>query len=353
MLPEGKTKVTGRAFAPGSSELIEAELVCRPNSPELFLLNSADRSILTRSPRAQAELGSVVGSGPVNVTLSGGWLFQTEDHDVTALMDESFSSRTLRSWEAVRPRLLIAVAATAFCVWLLWKYGLDILASLAVAATPPGLTSAMDVATMQTIDTTLADETQLSAPLQAKVQTIFKTLVDALPPEEQPGFTLQFRKFPESLGPNAFALPGGTLVMTDALVDQFQEDPDALAGVLGHEIGHKVEAHGLRQLYRSLSVYFLVALIAGDTGPILEDFLFEGQLLLQLSHSRAHERSADDFGLALMRNAGYDPKGLKRFFATLEDLAPDSETDSEWLSTHPLNKDRIDRIDAFIEENRY
>ena len=126
-----------------------------------------------------------------------------------------------------------------------------------------------------------------------------------------------------------------------------------LAGVLGHEIGHKVEAHGLRQLYRSLSVYFLVAVIAGDTGPILEDFLFEGQLLLQLSYSRQHERSADEFGLTLMRNTGYDPQGLKRFFAAIEALAPDSEVDSEWLSTHPLNKDRIDRIDMYIEENRH
>ncbi|WP_161599834.1 M48 family metalloprotease [Roseibium sediminis] len=70
-------------------------------------------------------------------------------------------------------------------------------------------------------------------------------------------------------------------------------------------------------------------------------------------HRRNRNHSADNFGFALMSNAGYDPKGLKRFFATLEDLAPDSETDSEWLSIHPLNKDRIDRSDAFIEENRY
>ncbi|EFO30628.1 peptidase M48 Ste24p [Roseibium sp. TrichSKD4] len=349
MRSNGKTKIRGRAFKPGSSEMFEAELVCWINSSEVLLLREDDRTLLTRCPANAIDLGHVVGSGPVNVTLADGWLFQTDDHDITILLNESGLSRNLRSWEALRPRLVSVVLTTIVCTWLLWKYGLGILVSIAIALTPPPVINAMDYSAMQTLDRLLADETELSDKQQDKAQGIFLDLVRELPADQRDGFELHFRKFPEEFGPNAFALPGGTVVLTDALVNEFAKDDDAIAGVLGHEIGHKVEAHGMRQIYRSLSVYFLIALIAGDTGPLLEEFLLEGQLLLQLSFSRDHERAADDFGLTLMSKAGYDPEGLKRFFAALEKY----DGDSDWYSTHPLSKDRVDSIENFIESGEY
>ena len=124
------------------------------------------------------------------------------------------------------------------------------------------------------------------------------------------------------------------------------DNEDVIAGVLAHEIGHVVEDHGLRQLYRSVGFYVLVALIAGDTGPILEDVLLEGGVLLSLSYSREHERAADAFGLRLADRAGYDPAGLLKFFASLPDAR---DTQSGWMSTHPASGERVEAIEEYIE----
>jgi predicted Zn-dependent protease len=141
-------------------------------------------------------------------------------------------------------------------------------------------------------------------------------------------------------------LPGGTVVITDQLVRAFKGD-DVVAGVLAHELGHVTGDHGLRQLYRSLGVFVLISLLAGDTGPILEDLLLEGGVLLSLSHSRDHERAADSFGLSLASDAGFEPSGLLKFFESLPDA---EETRSGWMSTHPASGERTQAIRDFLED---
>ena len=159
---------------------------------------------------------------------------------------------------------------------------------------------------------------------------------------------LEFRAV-EAAGPNAFALPGGTIVLTDALVRGFA-DPHQQAGVLAHEIGHVLEEHALQRLYRALGLYFVIALLAGDTGPILEDLLLEGNVILSLAHSRAQERAADLFGLRLAARAGYDPAALVGFLGQLE--AAGKSGPPTWMSTHPPHDARIEEMLRAIEGSR-
>ena len=146
------------------------------------------------------------------------------------------------------------------------------------------------------------------------------------------------------VGTNAFALPGGTMVMTDELIREFPNE-DIIAGIIGHELGHVVEKHGLRRLYRSLGSYVLIALLAGDTGPMLKEILLEGNALLSLVYSRAQESAADGFGLTLSHRAGFDPAGLKVFF---EKLGTEINDQVHWISTHPSHANRIEAIEFHI-----
>jgi len=93
----------------------------------------------------------------------------------------------------------------------------------------------------------------------------------------------------------------------------------------------------------------MVALIAGDTGPVLEDILLEGGVLVSLSFSRQHEESADQFGLKLSDAAGYDPAGLLTFFQALPDA---DQTESSWNSTHPSSGERIGAIQLYLDSRR-
>ena len=346
-------QVEGRAYPRLSSRQVPAvlkhrtPLLSESKDPDDLFIDILDETgtVIGGAPLSQIEVDWPIGRQPRKLTLPDGTVFETDDHETIGQIVGTSAATELHKWEAFHPRLLGFVLACVVGVWIIYRYGLDILVAGAVALTPPPLVAQIDKGTMQVIDFQMAEETLLDTTDQARVEDIFANLLPHI--EEVPKgteFRLLFRNMP-GMGPNAFALPGGTVVMTDEFVTSFPEE-DVLAGVLGHEIGHVVERHGMRQLYRSLTIYILIAMMAGDTGPFLEEILLEGNVLLSLSHSRAHERSADKFGVALTARAGYDPAGLKVFF---DEISGRFGEPPRWLSTHPGSNERSADIDGYIE----
>lgn len=306
----------------------------------------------TRNSICSANLNELridppLGSAPRKLWFPDGTVFETEAHDAVETLTGETRGSLLHRYERFSPHLIAVIAACVLIGLIIWRFGLDLLVAAAIAATPVAVIEQIDVGTMETIDYTIAEPSGLSDADRARVLQIFDRLIGKLPADmqERHDFKLLFRDLP-GMGPNAFALPGGTMVMTDAFVEDFGT-PDIIASVLGHEIGHVVEEHGLQRLYRSLAIFVLITLLAGDVGPVLEDIVLEGQLLLSLSFDRDQERSADVFGMTLAHRANYDPSGLKTFFERLSEEYGDSTP--QWMSTHPSNADRIRAIETFVE----
>lgn len=339
----------GHAYAARSSHRQPARLLTREGGEDLLVdIQGEERAVIGSAYLADVKIDPPLGSAPRKLTLPDGTVFETFDYAGIQALTGHTRGALLHHYEGFNSRLIGVVAICLAAAWVLWRYGLDIMAAVAIAFTPPAVIEQIDKGSLQTIDFAMAEPSKLSAEKKREVERIYLKMVTMLPEDVQGkhSFDLLFRDMP-GMGPNAFALPGGTMVMTDAFVEQFPE-PDVLAGVLGHEIGHVVEEHGLKRLYRSLSLYLLVAFLAGDTGPILEDVILEGNVLLSLSFSRAQETSADEFGLTLSREAGFNPSGLKVFFEKLDEEYGDGEP-AQWMSTHPNSAERVQAIDAFID----
>ncbi len=340
------TTLKGQGYYPGSSRQFEAYLQLDEASGRWSFWNADDATMVLSCTQDQITLDNTAGSGPRHVHLPDNWLFLTTDPKLSMLAHEPVMSRLLRRMEQFHPRLITFVIATLGATWLVWKYGIGILVAIAVFLTPDVVRTSMNAGSLKSIDLFMAEPSTLETTQQDQQRRIFAKLAAQLPPSDQEHLALEFREMP-GLGPNALALPGGTIVLTDALVTAYGDDEDLIAGIIGHEMGHVIEDHSLKQLYRSLSVYVLIALIAGDVGPILEDLTLEGQLLLQLSFSREHERDADAFGVNLVSQAGYDPHGLARFFEEISEHDPDNS----WFSTHPNSTERQDAIERHIREH--
>jgi Zn-dependent protease with chaperone function len=139
---------------------------------------------------------------------------------------------------------------------------------------------------------------------------------------------------------NAFALPGGFIVVHSGLVAATQR-PEELAGVLAHEIEHVEQRHGLAALAKDLGWRLTWTLFSGDWGGGVA-----GEAALQLGSlkfSRDAERAADAAGLQRMHEAGIDPEGMADFFATLgrrEATGATGAAVAGFLSTHPLSEER-------------
>jgi predicted Zn-dependent protease len=148
---------------------------------------------------------------------------------------------------------------------------------------------------------------------------------------------------------NAFALPGGRIVVTEKLIDA-AETPEEIAGVLAHEMGHVHYRHAEAQMVRAMGIELLVKIVSGgDLGG------FAG-LLAILRYSRDSEREADAFAVDQLAKVAIDPVGLKRFFERVMKLEDDHgssggifDTVSDVMSTHPVTKERIDAISPLPE----
>lgn len=151
---------------------------------------------------------------------------------------------------------------------------------------------------------------------------------------------------------NAFALPGGPVVITRGLLANLKSESE-LAAVLAHELGHINARHHAKFLERQLGLSLAIGIgsvIAGDS-KIGQIALQAGQIgaqLLALKYSREQEIEADRLAIDYMRASGYDPHGLIRVFETLKSMERSSPP--EWLSTHPLTQNRIKIATQYISQ---
>jgi Zn-dependent protease with chaperone function len=251
-----------------------------------------------------------VGAIPRRLTFADGAVFETEDNaGIDRLLSERLaaSETFLSRLEVFHPRLIVIALIAIGLVYATVRYALPVLANVAAAVTPTPVIELIDRGALETIDRAFLEPSTMSQARKDEINAGFATLTPHADTGKI-GFDLMFRDG-GIIGPNAFALPGGTIIMTDQLVGLAGSD-DQIFGVLAHEIAHVEERHSLRQIYRSLGIAALIAMIGGDTGEIVEDVLAQGSLLLTLSYSRRFESQADARAVDLMKAVGRDPAAL-------------------------------------------
>jgi Zn-dependent protease with chaperone function len=141
----------------------------------------------------------------------------------------------------------------------------------------------------------------------------------------------------ESAIPNAFALPGGRIYLFDTLLRR-AENPDELAGVIAHELGHVRHRDHMRAMIQSGGTSFLVGLLFGDvTGAGAA--VFTTQALLTASYSREAEINADQFAIDVMHKLGRSPKPLGEFLFRI--TGSQSGKTIGILANHPMTEDRL------------
>lgn len=141
---------------------------------------------------------------------------------------------------------------------------------------------------------------------------------------------------------NAFAVPGGHIVVFTGLI-QAAGSAEEVAGVLAHEVQHVVQRHSLRAMAHDLGWRATLSLLFGGWGGGTVDGM--ARKLGGLQFGREQERAADIAGLAALKRAGIDPRGMITFF---EKLAK-KEGGVQLLSTHPTSDDRAAALKAEIE----
>lgn len=134
---------------------------------------------------------------------------------------------------------------------------------------------------------------------------------------------------------NAAALPGGHIIVFKPAITE--TSPEALAGVLAHEVAHVRRRHVTEALLRELGIGALIRLFAGNVGANAEQ-------IVSLSYTRSNEAQADSDAIAMLKQADISPKPTADLFVRLEKEVP--QFSAEFLDSHPLSSKRAAKFAA-------
>ncbi|MDB5828570.1 MAG: hypothetical protein JWQ73_2790 [Variovorax sp.] len=259
---------------------------------------------------------------------------------------ESWVVRAQQNWRSVAVALVLLFAAVA----AMYQWGLPWVATGVTAAVPRSVDALVGQQVLASLDDSLLKPTTLSPDAQQRIRDGFARMIQHAHPDGAPAVQLEFRSARDPrFGPNALALPGGTIVLTDALVELMPGEDDAVLGVLGHEFGHVLRRHAMRQLVQASAVGFAMSIAFGDYGTLIGS---APVLLATLGYSRDLEREADAESVRLMRASGISPRVMASFFEALERWRADPKADRGGksgddaiglaFSSHPATAERIE-----------
>lgn len=139
---------------------------------------------------------------------------------------------------------------------------------------------------------------------------------------------------------NAFALPGGYIVICRGLLEQ-SDSAEELAGVLAHEIQHVLCRHSTRRILEYASTGLLVTAVAGDVSGIAAFGIEATRTMGLMRYSRHAEAEADRLGLELLQRAKINPAGMVRFFEKLSKKGGAGLEKFKFIMSHPLPVERM------------
>jgi Zn-dependent protease with chaperone function len=181
-------------------------------------------------------------------------------------------------------------------------------------------------------------DSQIDQEKLRSIQTDFRALCKGLPTETH--LQVVFRGS-EMMGPNAFALPGGTIIITDQMIELAQTREEILA-VLAHEIGHVEHRHSLRLIVQSSLAALVATAVTADAASLSAAVAGAPVILIQKKYSRKFETEADEFAFNLLREHHISPAAFADIMERLG-AREGHDRSGSFLSTHPATADRIRR----------
>lgn len=335
-------KVGGYLYERQSSGRVEASLSLHDNTYRLSAYGDEqerDVEIVSASP--------FINGIPQQLVISTGQTFAPFEE----LPDGFLNQKKNKYWRVVSALEKFSIRNVIICVLLFViaifsiRAGLPIIADAASALVPKSVEAVVGRTAFEQFESLLLKESKLSSARQESLASDTAKLARENGFQELP--ELHFRDAP-TIGANAFAFPGGPIVITDQLVEVVASDEGVLA-VIAHELGHFEGRHGLRQILRAAGLLVVASTILGADEVILDELSAFALSLAASGYSRGFESEADEFAVRMLVAGGYSPQGLIHALDALANRCGKPCSEGGWFSTHPGHGERINALKAFSE----
>lgn len=344
------------------------ELVSRQQK-SLAIISEDDNKQLLVFQLSNLDISSRIGDAPREINVDSGEQFITNDNDgidqlLRQLIPDGIAPSVLHTLERNLTAIALSIITSIAFVWLITVYGIPRAAEY-IAFNMPNVVVEQFEMDMAILDSTIFEPSELTTDRKNDIKRVMDPFIKQYIslPETHLKPSLDFRS---GMGANAFALPSGKIIFTDALVNLVEHDNELVA-VFFHELGHLRQKHMMRRSIQDAIVTISVFFIIGDLDA-LEIAGAIPALLADLSYSRDFEREADLYALQQMNGQGIDldyfrnvMKRLSEEFADHDKEVSERSDDvgdqimvkvPEFLVTHPGWGERILFVDEFESISR-
>ncbi len=311
-------KLVARWFDGQTARRIDAVVRVSGRTVQVTRADDADAddgdrsSVIAHVPLDSIIVSERIGNTPYRLTFPGGGLAVTSDHaGVEAAFRLTPSLHWLSRLEQASAFVVAAMAGLGVAAYFAYQNLIPLAAEAVAHRIPREAEKTLGTVALQGLDRWMLKKSRLQSNDLAAVQRVFDSLA------EKAGLTgaveLQFR----DTVPNALALPGGTIIVTDGLVRLFKSDERLLAGVIAHELGHIHHRHSLRHLLAGSASSLMVGALLGDVSGVSALATSAPLILSTLHYTREAEREADQYAFDLLKKSGRSPKdfadSMRRF----------------------------------------
>ncbi len=286
-------------------------------------------------------IGQRLGNLPREIRFADGSACEVDDNDA---LDEALAragigagGSSLHRFERRWGWALAALAGVLVLTVLAVVYGIPWAARHAAGAVPRETDERVGRLALEELDDHVFEPSALPPERQRELGALFLAMA---PPagEGRWAFRLELRRSDE-VGANAFALPGGIVILTDTLVEIAGSD-DEIRAVLAHEIGHVVHRHSMRMLLQNSFTALVMLGLLGDVGGATAVVATVPAVLVQAQHSRQFELEADAYAVGWLERNGLSRSVLRSLLERLEQAEGVDGTDFGFLSSHPPSDER-------------
>ena len=338
-----------------------AALVKQPRKKTLFAPPLTDLTIPPRLANTRRRLA-----------LGNGAAFVTQDNDsIDALAERAlalsrlsvgdatrgFSGNWLHRLESNRGAVAACFVAIIVIASVTIIYGIPIAAKRIAYAVPQPVQNSMSEGTLELLDSLYLSPSELPSEEQARVLALASAAIEGV------GITSYAVELRTGIGPNAMALPDGTIVITDDIVELSANDDELLA-ILYHEIGHLQNRHLLRRVLQSSFVSLGLIVMSGNVETV-DTLIALPTFYLDMSYTRDFEIEADRYALQSLKDRGLSVDNFSAIMNKLEEslsrIGVDEDADEpisrtarrqrellKYFASHPLTSERL----ALVEEYR-
>ena len=329
----------------------------------------------------EIKVSSRIGNTPRYINFPDGSQFESNDNVAIDKMLKNLSNDPLHGFahkfESTKSFILFAVIGVILFGWLFIQYGIPAMSRQIADLLPEEASQYMGQGVLDAMDKGIFSESKLTEKRQNELTTLFNSLLKNI--EGSKNYRLKFR-LGGKIKANAFALPDGTIVFTDELINLAENDLE-IASIMLHEIGHLKNHHSLRATIQQFSLAMFVMVITGDVSTSSSIITAIPVMLVESGFSQGMEIEADSYSLEYMQKHKVDPAYFAIMMEKLEasympeysicmeaitgdanktakqikcitdavklnkvENNKDNKSAMDYFSTHPSSKERIDRF---------